>query len=157
MATQGLIIRYAWRNERARKNIFERADKMEYAFVLHLDPSDSETQSKMNAFLLTSSSEVLRKSNYFQKNNQTENLFSYGESSAKLPKIQGTTAFFFINSVSKNLVFLRKLVKLFQTPYLMLGLLSKTNFYNRLDVYKLLELQEKQHSLFINNMSSQNI
>jgi hypothetical protein len=154
MTTQGLIPRYSWRNERARKNVFERADKMEYAFVLHLDPSNSGTQSKMKAFLLTSSSEVLKKSNYFHKNNQTENLFSYGESSTKF---QGTTVLFFVNSVSENLVFLRGLLKFFQSPYLMLGLLSKKYFYNRLDVYKLFELQKNQHSLFINNIASQNI
>ena len=66
MTTQGLIPRYTWRNERAKKNVFERADKMEHAFVLHLDPSDSGTRSKMKASLLTSSSEALKKSNYFQ-------------------------------------------------------------------------------------------
>jgi hypothetical protein len=156
MAKQQLIRRHNWRNERVRKTLFQRADQMEYAFVLHSDPSSSTTQKKMKA-LLSASSDNKKAPNNYQKNNQTKNLFSHAKKSKKLPGIHGTTILFFLSSLSQNTDFLGQLTKSLQANYILLGLISKQDFYNQLDVQKLLEIQPNQHALLTEYLGSQAI
>jgi hypothetical protein len=154
MAKRQLIQRQNWRNERVRKTLFQRADQMEYAFVLHINPSNSARQNKMKA-LLSASPDSKKAPNNYQKNNQTENIFSHCKQSKGLPAIHGATILLFLSPISPGLDSFRQLTKSLQNNYILLGLVSKEDFYNQLDVQKLLEIQPNQHALLTEHLSSQ--
>ena len=153
MAKQQLIRRQNWRNERTRKTLFRRADQMEYAFVLHTNPSSSARQNKIKALL---SADLDSKApNNYQKNSQTKNILNCSKQFKRLAAMHGATMLLFLNLISPSIDSFRQLAKSLQNNYILLGLISKVDYYNRLDVQKLLEIQPDQHGLLTEHLSFQ--
>jgi hypothetical protein len=153
-----LIRRHNWRNERARKNQFIRSNKNKCVFVMHLDPCDSNAFNKM---IFSPSGQKIF--NHFQKNSQTASLFSFGENYkkeqknsaiAKLAALKGTTAFFFSNQLASDSEFIKKCLENNQAGGIVLGLINKDYFFNRLDISKLLQLEKNQVELLRNRLNS---
>ena len=153
MSNLQLIRQHHWRNEHARKNQFHRTNLYKFAFIMHLDFCDvgalnNKEPSQQNF------------SSHFQKNSQTLHLLSFQNSHAKdqkktnltkLAALKGPTALFFSNDLS---VHSKQISNHLENPVMILGLINKDFFFNRLDISKLLQLEKNQVELLTNRLNS---